>query len=106
MLLVVAFLLAIFVFDEPWSWVVVAVGGLLEAAESWLYIRWSRRRRPAVGVEALIGRTAIVSTDCRPYGQVRIAGELWQARCDAGAAAGEEVVVREVDGLTLVVEPA
>ena len=105
MLLVVAFLLAIFVLDEPWSWVVVVVGGLLEVAESWLYVRWSRRRRPHVGVEALIGRIAIVSTDCRPYGQVRIAGELWQARCDAGAAAGEEVVVREVDGLTLVVEP-
>ena len=40
-----------------------------------------------------------------PEGQVRVAGELWQARCEAGAGAGDEVVVREVDGLTLVVEP-
>jgi membrane protein implicated in regulation of membrane protease activity len=36
---------------------------------------------------------------------VRIAGEIWQARCDAGADVGEAVVVREVDGLVLVVEP-
>jgi membrane protein implicated in regulation of membrane protease activity len=105
MLLVVALLLAIFVLDEPWSWVVVAVGGTLEVAESWLYIRWSQRRRPAVGVEALVGRRAIVSADCRPEGQVRVAGELWQARCEEGASAGQEVVVRAVEGLTLVVGP-
>jgi membrane protein implicated in regulation of membrane protease activity len=105
MLLVVAILLAIFALDEPWSWVVVAVGGTLEVAESWLYIRWSQRRRPDVGVEALIGRRAMVAADCRPHGQVRVAGELWQARCDAGAAAGDEVLVLEVDGLTLAVEP-
>ena len=105
-LLVVAILLAIFVLDEPWTWVAVAVGGLLELAESWFYVRWSQRRRSAVGVEALVGRRAIVSADCRPDGQVRVAGELWQARCETGASAGDEVVVRAVDGLLLVVEPA
>lgn len=105
MLLVVSLLLAIFVLDEPWSWIVVAVGGTLELAESWLYVRWSRRRRPHVGVEALVGRRAIVITDCSPDGQVRVGGELWQAHCEAGATAGDEVVVRVVDGLKLVVEP-
>jgi membrane-bound serine protease (ClpP class) len=74
-------------------------------AESWLFVRWSQRRRPHVGVEALVGRRAIAASDCRPLGQVRIAGELWQAHCGTGAAAGSEVIVREVDGLTLVVEP-
>jgi membrane protein implicated in regulation of membrane protease activity len=105
MLLVVALVLAVFVLEEPWSWLVVVIGGLLEIGESWFYIRWSQKRRPDVGVEALIGRRAVVSTDCRPDGQVRVAGELWQAHCEAGASAGEEVVVCEVDGLTLVVEP-
>jgi membrane protein implicated in regulation of membrane protease activity len=37
---------------------------------------------------------------------VRVAGEIWQAQCEAGADVGEAVVVREVRGLTLVVEPA
>ena len=106
MLLVVAILLAIFVLDEPWSWVAVVLGGTLELGESWFYVRWSQKRRSDVGVEALIGRRAIVSADCRPHGQVRIAGEIWQARCDAGASAGDEVVVRGIEGLTLVVEPA
>jgi membrane protein implicated in regulation of membrane protease activity len=106
MLLLVALVLAVFVLEEPWSWLVVVVGGLLELGESWFYIHWSQKRRPDVGVEALVGRRAIVSADCRPVGQVRIAGELWQAHCDAGASTGEEVVVRQVEGLTLVVEPA
>ena len=70
------------------------------------FIRWSQRRKAVVGAEALVGRRAIVAADCMPEGQVRVAGELWQARCAPGADVGDEVVVREVDGLTLVVEPA
>jgi membrane protein implicated in regulation of membrane protease activity len=98
-------LIAIFLLDPPASYAVVAVGGILEIGESWLFMRWSRRRSPDVGVEVLVGRRAVVATDCMPEGQVRVAGELWQARCDAGASAGDEVVVRAVDGLVLVVEP-
>jgi membrane-bound serine protease (ClpP class) len=105
MLFVAALLLAIFVLEEPWTWVAVGLGGTLEVVESWLFLRWSQRRRPHVGVEALVGRPAVAATDCRPAGHVRVAGELWQARCAEGVAAGAEVVVREVDGLTLVVEP-
>jgi membrane protein implicated in regulation of membrane protease activity len=98
-------LVAIFFLDPPASYAVAVVGGVLELGESWLFMRWSRRRSPDVGVEVLVGRRALVATDCLPEGQVRIAGELWQARCDAGARAGEEVLVRAVDGLLLVVEP-
>lgn len=102
--LLLALLLAIFVLDEPWSWVAVALGASWELAETILLVRWSQRRRAAVGTEALVGRSAVVTADCRPEGQVRVAGELWRARCDAGAGAGEEVVVRGVQGLTLEVE--
>ena len=105
MLLVVAILLAVLVLDEPWSWVAVAGAGVLELVEAWLFIRWSQRRRSVVGADALIGRVAVVAADCMPAGQVRVAGELWQARCAGGAAVGDEVVVRELEGLTLVVEP-
>jgi membrane protein implicated in regulation of membrane protease activity len=105
MLLVVSLLLAVFVLDEPWNWVAVVVGGTLEFGESWFYVRWSQRRRPQVGVEALVGREAVVASDCRPDGQVRVAGELWRAQCEQGASAGEAVVVTAVEGLTLAVEP-
>jgi membrane protein implicated in regulation of membrane protease activity len=103
--LLVGLLLAILVLDEPWSWVAVGLGASWEIGETAMLVWWSKRRRAVVGAEALVGRTAVVSADCMPEGQVRVAGELWRARCRAGAGAGDEVVVREVDGLTLVVEP-
>jgi membrane protein implicated in regulation of membrane protease activity len=99
-----ALLLAIFVLDPPWTWVAVGVGGMWEVAETVLLVRWSQRRQAVVGAEALVGRRAVVAADCMPDGQVRVAGELWRAHCRGGARAGDEVVVREVDGLTLVVE--
>ena len=105
MIFLISLLLAIFVVSPPWSWVVLGVGVLLEVGESYLFMRWSRRRKTAVGTEVLVGRRAIVSVACRPEGQVRIAGEIWRARCDVGADVGDSVVVREVDGLMLVVEP-
>lgn len=103
--LLVGLLLAIFVLDEPWSWVVVGLAAAWEIGETALLVWWSKRRRSVVGAEALVGRRAVVAADCMPEGQVRVAGELWKAHCEAGASAGDEVVVREVDGLTLVVEP-
>jgi membrane protein implicated in regulation of membrane protease activity len=106
MALAVAILLAVFVLEEPWTWVAVALGATIEVAESAGLIWWSKRRRVEVGAETLLGRRAVVSADCIPIGQVRVAGELWQARCAGGAGVGEEVVIRAIDGLTLVVEGA
>jgi membrane-bound serine protease (ClpP class) len=105
LLLVVAILLAVFVLDEPWTWIVVLAGATVELGEATLFIRWSKRRKSVVGVEALIGQRALVVAECRPLGQVRVVGELWQARCDPGADIGDEVIVKALDGLTLVVEP-
>ncbi|MGH3071147.1 MAG: NfeD family protein [Gaiellaceae bacterium] len=103
--LLLALLLALLVLDEPWSWVAVGIGAAWEIGETALLVRWSRQRSAVVGAEALVGRRAVVAADCSPDGQVKVAGELWQARCEAGARVGAEVVIRQVDGLTLVVEP-
>jgi membrane protein implicated in regulation of membrane protease activity len=100
MLLLAGILLAVFIVPWPWGIVTVLVGGLLDVGESFAFIKWSRRRKAAVGAEALLGQTAVVATPT----QVRVAGELWEARSDASLRVGEKVVVREVDGLTLVVE--
>ena len=97
MLLLGGILLAIFVLPSPWGIVAVVSGGLLDIGESLAVMRWSRRRRAATGAEALVGQTAIVSSRT----QVRIAGELWQARSDEPLIPGEEVEVTLVDGLTL-----
>ncbi|HEX4931310.1 MAG TPA: NfeD family protein [Gaiellaceae bacterium] len=102
--LLIALAFAILVLDEPWSWLAVALGAAWEIAETVLIVRWSQRRRSVVGAEALVGRQAVVAADCMPEGQVRVAGELWRARCEGGVGVGDEVVIRQVDGLTLVVE--
>ena len=105
MIFLISLLLAVFVLEEPWSWVAVGIGIVLEIGETLFFFWWSKRRKATVGAETLVGRRAVVSVDCRPHGQVRVAGEIWQARCDGGADVGERVIVREVTGLLLVVEP-
>jgi membrane protein implicated in regulation of membrane protease activity len=107
-LLLVAFALAVFVLPSPWGVVVVVVALLAEVGEAWLWLRWSRRRRPTTGVEAMVGRRAVAATSCRPRGQVRVLGELWTAICEDGADAGDEVevVAVDTDGLTLKVAPS
>jgi membrane protein implicated in regulation of membrane protease activity len=101
----IAILLALFLLPSPWGLVAVVVAAALETVEAWLFIAWSRRRRPAVGAETLVGKRAQAFSDLLPDGQVRLEGELWRARCEQGARMGDAVVVRAVDGLTLVVEP-
>jgi membrane protein implicated in regulation of membrane protease activity len=103
MVLVAAIVLAIFVLPAPWGIVAVAGALLVEAGEAWFWWRLSRRRRPAVGVETLVGARATVVSPCRPTGQVRVAGELWRAVCSQGADPGDSVRVVAVDGLALIV---
>ena len=97
MLLLGAILLAIFVLPSPWGIVAVFAGGLIDVAESLALLRWSRRKRSATGAQALVGQTAVVSSPT----QVRVAGELWEARSDEPLVVGNEVEVTAVEGLTL-----
>jgi membrane protein implicated in regulation of membrane protease activity len=99
MLLLGGILLAVFVVPWPWGIATVVGGGLLDIGESLLLLRWSKRRRSPVGAEALIGRRAVV-TSLSPL-QVRVAGELWEARAEERLSIGDEVRVDAVDELTL-----
>ena len=109
MILLVCILLAVFVLPAPWNAIVAVIGLLLEVIEVTLLRRWSnrmgKRAKATTGAEAMIGKRAEVATECRPKGSVRIKGELWEARCEAGADRGDTVVVDDVDGLMLVVSP-
>ena len=104
MVLTLAIVFALFL---PWPWNLVAVvtGIIAEIGEIVWGRRLARRWRPKTGAEAMIGATAEVASPCRPKGQVRVHGELWEAMCSEGADIGEEVRIRRLDGLTLVVEP-
>ncbi len=105
MLFVLAVVAAILWVPGPWGIALIVAGGAIEIGEAFVWWHWSRRRRAAVGVEALVGRRAVVILACRPDGQVRFDGELWRARCAAGADPDDRVVIEAVEGLTLVVVP-
>jgi membrane-bound serine protease (ClpP class) len=105
-LLLLGILLAVFVLPSPWGLVAIAIGAILEIVETTLFIWWSKRRRSTVGVESLVGKLGVAVDALWPEGQVKVDGEIWRARCAGGCDAGTEVIIREIDGLTLEVEPA
>lgn len=86
--------------------------GLFTAAGFFVMLTFVVRahRRPVeVGREALVGRTGEARSALGPAGMVQVAGELWSAEIEPGAAAiasGERVEVVGVLGLRLQVRPA
>ena len=75
--------------------------GLFELSQTFFWLRYSNRRAATVGAETLIGKVVEVAEECRPYGHIRVQGELWRARCEEGASLGERVRIVGLDGLTL-----
>ena len=106
MLFLIALLLAIFLLPSPWGFVVVACALVVDVLEVSVGLWYSKRRRATVGTNALVGLTGVAIGDLFPEGQVKVNGEIWRARCEAGCDAGAAVVIRAVNGLTLEVEPA
>jgi membrane-bound serine protease (ClpP class) len=100
-----AIVLALFLLPAPWGLALVSVAAVVEIAETFFWIHLSRRWRVRAGAETLIGARAEVAAPCEPLGQIRVAGELWRARCERGAGRGETVRIVGRDGLTLLVEP-
>ena len=98
-------LLLFLILPDPWN----VVGGLVSLACGVVEITyWQRRMRRvkvATGVDNLIGATGEVATPLAPVGQIRILGELWEARSSSELPAGTIVRVLALNGLTLDVEP-
>jgi membrane-bound serine protease (ClpP class) len=65
----------------------------------------ARRNKVVTGAQGLIGETGVVQTALSPQGKVFIHGELWDAIASSDLPTGQLVVVRNVDGLTLSVDP-
>jgi membrane-bound serine protease (ClpP class) len=66
----------------------------------------ARRNKVVTGIQGLIGEIGLTHSALSPQGKVFVHGELWDAISSANLPAGQSVIVRQVDGLQLRVDPA
>ncbi len=78
--------------------------GLITAFLMSIAVR-ARRNKIVTGKQGLIGEIGVAQSTLAPAGKVFVHGELWDAISTVPVPAGERVVVRQVDGLTLRVDP-
>jgi membrane-bound serine protease (ClpP class) len=105
-LVLLAVVLALFVLPSPWGLVAVCAAIAIDLAEIGFGLWYAKRRRVQTGAEALVGAVGTVVVRIDPEGQVRVAGELWQARSDTPLDPGDSVRVERIgDDLTLDVRP-
>ncbi len=78
--------------------------GLITAFLMSIAVR-ARRNKIVTGEQGMIGEIGIAQTTLAPAGKVFVHGELWDAVSPVPIPVGERVVVRQVDGLTLRVDP-
>ena len=97
-------LVLFFALPSPWN----VIGGLASVAvgvvEVVYFQRRVRHRKVQTGAEQLVGATGEVTEGLAPEGQIRVLGELWQARSSSELPPGSRVRVVAMDGLMLEVE--
>jgi membrane-bound serine protease (ClpP class) len=64
----------------------------------------AKMRKAVTGEAGMVDALGVAKTDLEPSGKVLVHGELWDARAEQPIAKGTRVRVREVEGLTLIVE--
>ncbi|MGB8013980.1 MAG: nodulation protein NfeD [Terriglobales bacterium] len=79
--------------------------GLITAFLMSIAVR-ARHNKIVTGKQGLIGEIGIAQTQLAPSGKVFVHGELWDAVSAVPVPAGEQIVVRQIEGLTLRVDPA
>jgi membrane-bound serine protease (ClpP class) len=78
--------------------------GLITAFLMSIAIR-ARRNKMVSGAQGLIGETGVAQTSLSPRGKIFVHGELWDAVSSSEVSVGQSVVVRELNGLLLQVDP-
>jgi membrane-bound serine protease (ClpP class) len=79
--------------------------GLITAFLMGIAVR-ARRHKVVTGAQGLVGEIGTAQSALTPRGKVFVHGELWDAVSSGNVAAGERVIVRNVEGLQLQVEAA
>lgn len=114
---IVGMICSIFGIDLIWQVILMSVGSvaayvfLVPLFQKWHALSVDRKGKEArTGMDALLGRRAIVSEEIRPDrpGRARIDGDNWQVRSsskDGVIPRGTEVVVTGYDSIILEVSP-
>jgi len=105
-LLILVLILALVFLPLPWALLAIALAAVLELSLWYFGVRYSRRRRAQVGVQTMIGTVGEAITALVPQGQVKVDGEIWNARATEDVRAGDHVRVTGISGLVLEVERA
>jgi membrane-bound serine protease (ClpP class) len=79
------------------------MGGLILLTAS--YILKLKRRGPVSGRGSIVGGTGTAMQDFTGEGKIWLEGEAWRAISNVPVVKDQQVVVREMKGLTLYVEP-
>lgn len=100
-----ASIVGLFVLPSPWNVILFGLAVFFEIGEIYLWIRFLERYRVRGGAEGMLGERAVVIEACDPNGLVRVRGEVWKARAEAGSALeeGARATVLSVEGLTVAV---
>ena len=96
---------------QPWQtqWLLFSLLGICFTAIWW---RWQRRllkkKDPAANInqrnQQLIGQTAtLLEAVVDGHSRIRIGDTSWPVRCDAPLPAGSKVIIRQLDGIYLLV---
>jgi membrane-bound serine protease (ClpP class) len=103
-LFILLLVLALVFLPLPWNLIVIVVAAALEFSLWFFGVRYSRRRRATVGVETMVGTLGQAISTLEPTGQVKVDGEIWEARSRSHVRPGDTVRVTAIDGLMLEVE--
>jgi membrane protein implicated in regulation of membrane protease activity len=105
-IVIVVLIFALIFLPAPWAEVMIGIAAIVEVS-LWIFgVRYSRGRRAQVGVQTMIGSLGEAITALTPRGQVKVEGEIWEAKAADAVRAGDTVRIKGVHGLTLDVEKA
>ena len=107
LLLVILWLLPLWGINIPmWGIILIVVAFLIYEIVTFRLGRRAMERKPAIWSEAIVGHCGKATTPLTPNGYVQVNGELWHAfSSDINIKKGDDIVVVEMDRLTLRVAP-
>ncbi|MFC1871627.1 NfeD family protein [Chloroflexota bacterium] len=107
LLLIILWLFPIWGINIPiWGIILIFVAFLIYEIITFRLGKKALEGKPALWAEAIVGRCGKATTPFTPDGYVQVNGELWHAlSIDTNINEGDEIVVVELDRLTLRVAP-